>query len=169
MNVAQILSKAETMGVRLRIDGELVKLRGPSDAIAALKPEVAAHKPEIMAYLRAASNDSAPQPDDCAGALRDPDGGLYLPWGPYLGPDDVRRLRADLCALIECIAAREGWSRDHADDVLARAMRGPLTDLLPNLSHFNERIVTANAEQEARDALKARTWRMEGFDDRQLK
>jgi hypothetical protein len=31
------------------------------------------------------------------------DGGLYLPWGPRLNPDDVRRLRAELIEIIETL------------------------------------------------------------------
>jgi TubC N-terminal docking domain len=80
MSVAQILSKAQTMGVRLRLDGDRVKIAGPASAVATIKPEIAAHKPEIVAHLCAAANDAA----DCTGALRSRDGGLYLPWGPCL-------------------------------------------------------------------------------------
>jgi hypothetical protein len=104
--------------------------------------------------------------DGCAGALIDPDGGAYLPWGPYLSASDVRRMRADLAVLIEDLATLEGWPREHLDDVIGRAMRGPLHDLMPNLAHFHERTAAARAEHEASEAVKARSWRLEGFDNR---
>ena len=112
------------------------------------------------------ANDPASIPADCVGALRDPDGGAYLPWGPYLSPDDVRRMRGDLVAMIEQLSTIEGWGRDHLDDVLTRAIRGPLADLLPNLHHFRERLKSARtaAEQEAR--RRAQAWRCEALDAR---
>ncbi len=111
---------------------------------------------------RDAANDPASIPADCIGALQSSDGGLYLPWGPYLGPDDVRRMRAELVAMIEALCDLEQWDAGRRDDVLTRAIRGPLADLLPNIAHFNERLTEARAEAEARAALERRTWR---FDD----
>ncbi|QBQ97901.1 hypothetical protein [Paraburkholderia pallida] len=162
MSVAQLLSRAAAMGVTLRLDGDTVKVGGPLAAREAMRPELAAHKPEIIAHLRAAANDAA----DCTGALRSRDGGLYLPWGAYLSVDDVHRLRAELAELIEDLADAEDWSEAHRDEVLARAMRGPVSDLLPNLAHFRGRIVELDAERKARHLLRQRTWRMVGFDDR---
>jgi len=45
MNVDRILNKAQAMGVRLRLDGDRVKMVGPAAAIASIKPELAAYKP----------------------------------------------------------------------------------------------------------------------------
>ncbi|CAE6747380.1 hypothetical protein [Paraburkholderia domus] len=165
MSIAQILTKAQTMGVRLRIDGDRVKIAGPAPAVASIKPEIAAHKPEIMAHLRAAANDAA----DYSGALHSLDGGLYLPWGPYLSPDDVRRMRGKLVAMIEQLADMEHWDAGRRDDVLTRAIRGPLADLMPNIHRFNARLSEARAEAESRAALDRRTWHGEGFDDRRLR
>ncbi|WP_233831777.1 hypothetical protein [Paraburkholderia sp. ZP32-5] len=137
MSAVEIVSKAKAMGVRLLLNGDGIKMRGPADAIATIKPVLAAHKPEVIAYLRTVEHEAAPA--DCSGALLAPDGGLYLPWGPYLSPDDVRRMRAELAELIEDLADSEGWPADHRNDVLSRAMRGPLADLLPNLAYFRER------------------------------
>lgn len=162
MSVAQLLRRAAEMGVTLRLDGDAVKVGGPRAAREEIRPELAAHKPEIMAHLRAAANDAA----DCSGALHSGDGGLYLPWGPYLSPDDVRRTRGELVAMIEDLAVLEHWQQSDLDDVLARAMRGPLADLLPNLAHFNERLTAARTVDVARAALHRRTWHGEGFDDR---
>jgi hypothetical protein len=96
VSVAQFLCRAAAIGVTLRLDGDAVKVSGPRAAREAIRPELAAHKPEIIAHLRAAANDAA----DCAGAMRSCDGGLYLPWGPYLSPDAVLDLRAELVELI---------------------------------------------------------------------
>jgi hypothetical protein len=150
------------MGVRLSLSGDKVKLRGPANAIAAITPELAEHKPEIVRHLR----NVARVPEECVGALRSADGGFYLPWGPYLTPDDVSRMRAELVGMIEELANLECWPETYRDDVLSRAIRGPLADLLPNIAYFNERLSEARAEAAARAALDRRTWRGEGFDER---
>ena len=150
------------MGVTLRLEDDTVKIGGPKAAREAMRPELAAHKSEIVAHLRTAAND----PADCTGALIDPNGGAYLPWGPYLSAGDVHRKRAELAELIEDLADAEEWPAAYRDEVLARAMRAPLYDLLPNLAYFRERIADLDAEREARHLLRRRTWRMEGFDDR---
>jgi hypothetical protein len=96
---------------------------------------------------------------DCAGALHDPDGGLYLPWGPYMSADDVRQLRAELAELIGGMADAEGWTASCRDEVLVRAVRGSLSDLLPNLAHFRERAAQFYAESEAHRLSRSRVWR----------
>jgi hypothetical protein len=68
-------------------------------------------------------------------------------------------MRAELIAMIETLADMEGWDAGQRDDVLTRAIRGPLADLLPNLAHFNERLAAARADAEARSVLDRRTWR----------
>jgi len=93
------------------------------------------------------------------GALRSRSGGLYLPWGPYLSPDDVRRLRADLAGMLEELASLEHWPRELLDDVFTRAMRGPLADLLPNLHYFRERLQAMRARSAARDEAARCAWR----------
>ncbi|QVN10285.1 hypothetical protein [Burkholderia sp. LAS2] len=156
-SVAQILGKAESLGVRLRLDGEIVRMNGPKDARDAIRADVIAHKPEIVAHLRAAADDAEPIPADCVGALHDPDGGLYLPWGPRLSAQDVDQLRAEVINLIEQLAHVEGWASARRDDVLTRAIRGPLADLLPNLAYFRERLDAAYAEAAACAVLDRRT------------
>jgi len=59
--------------------------------------------------------------------------GAYLPWAPHTSADDARRLRAELCNVIEALSTLEGLWLETLDEVLARAMRRPLSDLLPNL------------------------------------
>ncbi|HDR9799307.1 TPA: hypothetical protein QDC59_002899 [Burkholderia cenocepacia] len=91
--------------------------------------------------------DRAEIPPDCVGALVDPDsGGLFLPWGSRLSADDVRRLSAELVGAIETLASMEHWPHELLDDMLGRAIRGPLADLLPNVSYFRERLEAAHAE-----------------------
>lgn len=114
-------------------------------------------KQEAPAAPVAPSADAIPA--DCAGALHSRSGGLYLPWGPYLDPESVKRLRADLVGMIEELAVLEAWPDDCRDDVLARAIRGPLSDLLPNLHYFRERTDDARAEHETRKAEHSRAWR----------
>ncbi|WP_052319429.1 hypothetical protein [Burkholderia sp. A9] len=112
---------------------------------------------------RAPANDrpNEPVPDDCIGALQSSDGGLYLPWGPYLDPESVERMRGELIAMIEQLSDLEDWPSGTRDDVLTRAIRGPLADLLPNVAHFAERLTTARAGVEARNLLDRRVWRFD--------
>lgn len=159
MSALEIINKARSLGVRLRLDGDMVKMKGPAGAVAAIKPEVAAHKPELVAYLRDAATDARPPPDDCVGALHDPDGGLYLPWGPSFTADNVRVMRAELVWIIEHLAELEAWPDEHREDVLSRAIRGPLSDLLPNIAYFKQRLTEVTAEAAARDAADKRNWR----------
>ncbi|WP_233862868.1 TubC N-terminal docking domain-related protein [Paraburkholderia adhaesiva] len=159
-NVAQILSKAESLGVRLSLlDSDRVHMAGPKEARDALRGDVIAHKPEIIAYLRETANDPAHASDDCTGALGSDDGALCLPWGPRIDTESVNQMRAELVGMIETLADLEGWPHDLLNDVVTRAMRGPLADLLPNLHHFRERLDTARTEAQAREATAARSWR----------
>ena len=111
--------------------------------------------------MRAAAHDPASIPADCVGALHDPEGGLFLPWGAHLSPDDVRTVRAELITIIEALSALECWASAYREGVLRRAIRGPLADLLPNISYFRERLEAAHAEAAARAALEMRSWRLE--------
>ncbi|KVH77576.1 hypothetical protein WJ41_05070 [Burkholderia ubonensis] len=88
--------------------------------------------------------------DDHVGIFRTADVGLFLPWGPRLSPDDVQRILFELAELIDNVADSEGWSFDHRADVMRRAKRGPLADLLPNLAYFRERMGEIFAERDAR-------------------
>lgn len=148
MNAPEVVIKAKALGVRLSLNGDRVKLRGPGSALAELKPEVAAHKPEVMAWLR--EHEEPP----------------FWPWAPNLDADDVARLRTELATHIAALAALEHWPRDRLNEVTARAVRGPLSDLLPNVAHFRERVTEAQAEQQAHDEAARRAWRLIGFDDR---
>ncbi|TCG06277.1 hypothetical protein BZM27_27575 [Paraburkholderia steynii] len=91
---------------------------------------------------------------------------LFLPWGPYLDPGQVRMLRAEVVEMIESLAALEGWPQAYRDEVLARAVRGPLSDLLPNHHHFTERTIKAQCTAAAAELRDSRTWHGEGFEKR---
>ncbi|WP_321866641.1 TubC N-terminal docking domain-related protein [Paraburkholderia tropica] len=145
MNVQSLFTEAKAAGVRLYLDGGKVKLRGNAEAMKALRPKLAPHKAEILAYLQSDEHRA----------------GEFWPWAPYLGADDVARFRADLVGIIERLADMEVWPVELRDDVLARAVRGPLSDLLPNLHHFNQRLTEANAAAAARSAIEKRTWRFD--------
>jgi hypothetical protein len=109
------------------------------------------------------NNDQKPRPLAPQGFT---DGGAFLPWGPYISASDVSRLRAELAEMIEDLAALEGWAREHLNDVICRAMRGPLYDLFPNVAHFRERVAAARGEHDATETKKARSWRLDGFENR---
>jgi hypothetical protein len=102
---------------------------------------------------------------------RDPDGkplgrsnepaGEFWPWAPYLTAADVQRFRTELVGMIDRLADMEQWSGEHRDDVLSRAIRGPLSDLLPNLHHFNRRLTEAAAGATEQIAAARRSWRFD--------
>ncbi|MBB5420799.1 TubC N-terminal docking domain-related protein [Paraburkholderia atlantica] len=143
MNMSALIEEAKAAGVRVYLRDGKVKLRGSDEAMAAIRARLAPHKAEILAYLQSAEKQAAE----------------FWPWAPYLTAADVERFRAELVAMVERLADLEQWPDEHRDDVLARAIRGPLADLLPNLHHFNDRLTEATAEAAARDAVDKRTWR----------
>ncbi|MGM3273726.1 hypothetical protein [Ralstonia sp. 24A2] len=134
MSVAQILSKAKAMGVRLSLNGDGVKLRGPADSIAALKPELAARKPEIVAYLRRAATDVA---DPSGYPVAD---GPFMPWCPPMSPEGVAGLHADLRATIGKVADIEGWPDNYRAHLLGLVARQPVSSLADDLAYFRERL-----------------------------
>jgi hypothetical protein len=145
MNVDHILSKAQTLGVRLWLAGDIVKMRGPANAIAAIKPDIAAHKPEILNYLRSAKPDMDAVPADCIGALRDPDGGVYLPWGPYLDQEQLKALQRALFEIVDEVAKLERWPDDVYDVIRQTIERQPISTLGPDTAYFRRRLYEARA------------------------
>jgi hypothetical protein len=103
---------------------------------------------------------------DCVGAAIAPGGGAFLPWGPTLRAVDVRRALADLRAMIDELAMLENWPHELHVDIITRAMRGPLADLMPNITHIKQRLQEHRADAAARELLAARTWHGEGLSDR---
>ena len=156
MSLADLIYPKRNRGVATATPATVKGGNGPSVATVAT---VAVAKSRNLE----AANDptTAPTiPDDCIGALQSADGGLYLPWGPCLSADDVRRMRGELVALIEELADLEQWDSGRRDDVLTRAIRGPLSDLQPNMHHFHERLTEARAEKEARALSESRSFRV---------
>jgi hypothetical protein len=145
VNVRSLFAEAKAVGVRLYLDGGKVKLSGNADAMKALRPKLAPHKAEILAYLQSDERSI----------------GEFWPWAPYLGAEDVKRMRTELVGMIERLADTEDWPSELRNDVLARAVRGPLADLLPNLHHFNQRLTEATAAAAAREAVEKRIWRFD--------
>jgi hypothetical protein len=94
-------------------------------------------------------------------APHDEPAGEFWPWAPYLTAADVERFRTDLVAMVETLADVEQWPDEHREDVLTRAIRGPLADLLPNLHHFNERLTEARAAVAAQETAARRAWRFD--------
>jgi TubC N-terminal docking domain len=145
MSAAAIVSKAKALGIRLSLNGDQVKMRGPVDAIAAIKPEIAAHKPEVMAYLSQAANDADSLPADCVGALRDPEGGLYLPWVPHITPEQLKQWQRELFEAVDELARLEGWPDSDYDHVVMCIERQPISTLRPDLGYFRDRLEAARA------------------------
>ncbi|VWM20550.1 hypothetical protein [Burkholderia lata] len=161
MSAITIVNKAKAMGIRLSSNGDKVKLRGPADAIAVIKPEVAAHKSEILAHLRASEVEGTETPADCVGALREPSAGLYLPWGPYLNSSQLESMHRELFDVVDELAQLERWPDDDYDLVVGAIERQPLSTLRPDLAHFRERLRVARLEAEARQAASRRAWKFD--------
>lgn len=178
MNAAEIVERAAALRVRLWVEAERIVMEGPARGVATIKPEIATNKPKILAYLLGRDNaQAAPAGADAdppdgnisgnsAGALIDPNGGAYLPWGPYLAPADVRRMRGELCATIDELAARESWPRSHKNEILSLATDGSLANLLQDRRYFDARLRGQRVQSAAREQLAARTWQGEGLDGR---
>ncbi|OXJ00035.1 MULTISPECIES: TubC N-terminal docking domain-related protein [Burkholderia] len=161
MSIVAILSKARSLGIRLSVAGDVVKMKGPPDAIAAIKPEIAARKPEIMAYLLAATDGCQQIPADCIGALCSSDGGLYLPWMPALDPEQLQSMQRELFDVVDELAQLERWPDDDYDIVIGAIERQPPSTLRPDLAHFRERLRVARLEAEARQAASRRAWKFD--------
>ncbi|WP_347814181.1 hypothetical protein [Paraburkholderia sp. BL10I2N1] len=71
-------------------------------------------------------------------------------------------MRGELFAVIEELARAEGWTRERYADTMGRAANGPLTDLLPNIEHFQANVIERRADIDARALLATRSWRYEG-------
>lgn len=149
----------------LWVESGRIGIEGPARDVATIKPELAARKPEVMAYLLekrqgvntpAAGSPAAGEtaddlqigPDLCAGSVIHPDGGAYLPWGPYLAADNVRRLRAELFAMIGELAHVEAWCCELHDEIMSRAANGPLSDLLSIFGVFEDALADIRAALE---------------------
>lgn len=139
MSAAQILSRARAAHVSLWVEGERLRFRGPRDTVDELKPELAAHKPEIVEYLRRAANDAAmlshyPVAD-----------GPYTPYVVPMSPERVARLLADLRTTIGRVADIEGWTDDYRADLMGLVVRQPVSTLADDLAYFREHLISIEA------------------------
>lgn len=152
--------------IRGKLDREVAKANPANSAKDARKgePTLAGLATSALANpgTPKAANDVQAKLDGCAGALVDPDAGAYLPWGPYLSPADVQRMRGELFDMIDELCRFEGWSLERRHDTMTRAVCGPLSDLLPNIEYFHAKVSERRAEAEAAALLAARSWRFEG-------
>lgn len=143
MNVESLFNRAQVRGVRLALNGDKVTIRGPSEAVAAITPEVVAHKLELLDYLRMAANDST-------GASGYPvaDG----PFTPYCVPlprDAVAAMQAELVSLIDRLADGESLHEDRRTKLVQTVHRQPLSSLRGDLAHFRARWDAHEAVQRA--------------------
>ncbi|WP_200873196.1 hypothetical protein [Burkholderia sp. A1] len=98
---------------------------------------------------RAPTNDRAgnPLPDDCKGALIDPQSNApYLPWGAPVSPDQLAAMQHELFEVVDELAKLERWSDDAYDLVIGAIERQPISTLRPDLAHFRERLRAAQVE-----------------------
>lgn len=156
MSVASLLSKARAMGVRLILNGDGVKLRGPAESIAAIKPELAAHKAEIVEYLRTTTEIVEYLRGTASEALHllgyPTQDGPFTPYCVPMTPGRVAGLLADLRATIHKVADREGWADERRADLLSLVARQPVSTLADDLTYFRERLSAIEAvERVSRD------------------
>lgn len=141
MNAARILSKATSLGVSLRLDGNLVRIRGPRDARDSIRADVAAHKPEVLAYLRRAMEEVAylssyPVADG---------GGSFMPWCAPMSPERVASVLTELRTIISKVADMEHWADEQRAQVLCLVARQPIASLSDDLEHFRMHLKTLEA------------------------
>ncbi|NKA92048.1 hypothetical protein GO283_00584 [Ralstonia solanacearum] len=136
MKAAQIVSKAVSLGVSLRLDGDMVRIRGPKHARDAILADVAAHKPEIVVYLRCTSSEALHMPGYPVAEY----GGPFTPWCAPMSPNRVAGLLADLRATIGRLADIEGWADERRVHLLGMVARQPVSTLADDLAYFRERL-----------------------------
>ncbi|WP_316893478.1 hypothetical protein [Ralstonia mannitolilytica] len=133
------MNKAQAMGVRLILNGDGVKLRGPAASVVAIQPELAVHKSEIVAHLRhAASGISEPSPYPMAD-------GPYMPYAVPLSCERVAELTTELRTTIGKVADIEGWPDAWRTRVLGAIARQPLSTLADDCAYFRERLGASEA------------------------
>jgi hypothetical protein len=144
----------EGTNLHLRLPGELPKLpKADSGTSGSFGSAGGSH---FLIMRPAECEDIRPNSE---GTLHDESAPHSLPWGPRMSSCDVRRLLDELHAMIEELARVEGWPSERLADIMTRAIRGPLTDLLPNVAHFGTRLREQRAHTAARELLAKLTWR----------
>lgn len=141
MNAAQIVSKAASLGVSLRLDGEMVRIRGPKYARNTILADVAAHKPEIVVYLRRTASEAPHLP----GYPVAENGGPFTPYCLPMTVERVLGLLVDLRATIGNLAELEGWTDDQQARILGLISRQPVSTLADDLGYFLDLVHAALA------------------------
>lgn len=137
MNAAQILGKAASLRVSLRLDGNQIKIRGPRAARDSICAEVAAHKDEVVAYL-----GQYPVAD-----------GPYSPYAIPLSSEMVDGLMDELRATICTLAEVEMWPDNDRARVLKAVSCQPLSTVADDLAHFAELLRAAQAARAAAELI----------------
>lgn len=155
MNVSALLDKARAAGVRLILNGDGVKLKGPASAIEAIKPELAPYKSEIVAYLRRMTDDTLHMPGY---PTQD---GPFTPYVVPMTPERVAGLLADLRATIGKVADIEGWTDERRAHLLGLVARQPVSTLADDLAYFREHLGAIEAVERAAEIGRLATTRRE--------
>lgn len=148
MKAAQIVSKAASLGVSLRLDGDMVRIRGPKYARDTILADVAAHKPEIVVYLRHTGSEAPKLP----GYPVAENGGPFTPYCLPMTVERVTGLLADLGATIGNLAELEGWTDGQRARILGLISRQPVSTLADDLEYFMNLVHAARAVGRARFA-----------------
>ncbi|CAJ0689565.1 hypothetical protein LMG18102_01131 [Ralstonia mannitolilytica] len=133
MSIAALMDKARAMGVRLILNGDGVKLRGPAVSVAEVKRELADYKAEVVSHLRRAANDftmsSYPLAD-----------GPYLPYVVPMPAEQAAELTSELRTVIGKLADMERWTEAQRAELLALITRQPLSTVADDLAYFRARL-----------------------------
>lgn len=137
MGARETLSRLAEAGFTLRLNdaGDKVQIRPlpvPDELVALVR----ADKPDLLRIL------AAEKPAD-EFPLHPSTGAPFMPWCAPVTPADFTRWRNELIHMIEELALLECWPRDHLDDVLTRAINGPVSDLRPNWHYFGKQLKQA--------------------------
>ncbi|WP_024901565.1 hypothetical protein [Robbsia andropogonis] len=138
MHALDVIDHLARAGYEIKLSKKPGKLQViPDDAPDEMLSLVREAKAEILALL-----DGNYPIDPASGAK-------FMPWCPPIHPDQFVRWRLNTIDMIEELADLQGWPREHLDDVLSRAINGPVSDLRPNWHHFTNELRQAR-QQHAR-------------------
>ncbi|MDR5770865.1 MULTISPECIES: hypothetical protein [unclassified Caballeronia] len=82
--------------------------------------------------------------DLCAGALMVD--GPYLPWGPYLTPEQLAAMQQAVIEVVTELSRIERWRDDYYDMIVVEIKRQPISTLLPDLDYFRARLAAARSQ-----------------------
>lgn len=119
MTPKSILARAESLGLKLVLDGDQIRGRGPHEAVQEIAPLVKQAKPELLAFLKVAGNGHQAAPSGLSGC------------GPYRGSQSghseasSQPIPADLETLIQESARFWQWDEDDLRLISETASRDP--------------------------------------------